>query len=146
MFYRGKNLKAFFITIQNLSVLAFSLRTLCIIFFMNPVNSVIQVLTDSPSISSMFPWHVFYKGHQMSDRKKDWKTPAYIYLIPGAQKKKSGYSVPVIKVIMSIPTCMPAAMSTCQRDSTRDKNGQIHDAGLCFQVTWPSSENTKLRV
>lgn len=145
MFYRGKTLKAFFITIQNLSELAFSLRTLCIIFFMNPVNSVIQVLTDSPSISSMFPWNVFYKGHQIFDRKKDWKTPAYIYLIAGAQKKVR-IQCTRDKVITSIPTCMPAAMSACRRESTRNKNGQIHHAGLCFQVTWPSSENTKLRV
>ena len=145
MFYRGKNLKAFFITIQNLSELAFSLRTLCIIFFVNPVNSVIQVLTDSPSISSMFPWHVFYKGHQMSDRKKDWKTPVYIYLIAGAQKKVR-IQCTCDKSYHEHTTCMPAAMSTCQRDSTRDKNGQIHHAGLRFQVTWPSSENTELRV
>lgn len=144
MFYRGKNLKAFFITIQNLSELAFSLRTLCIIFFMNPVNSVIQVLTDSPSISSMFLWRVLQRSSNLLQEKRLENTS--VDLFNSRRSKKVRIQCTCNKVIVHIPTCIPAAMSTRQGDSTRDKNGQVHHAGLCFQVTWPSSENTKLRV
>lgn len=100
---------------------------------------------DSPLVFLLVSPGKLYKCHQASDMKKDWETLVEINLTVRAQK--SGYSVFGTKLSWALWHARPQPWGACQRDSTRDKKGQLRHGGLCFHVTlaWQWEHETKFR-